>query len=331
QNCPFRNTTINCGLARVFLQPNLQPITAPPNPATFPGTLESQNLNFKQGMIQQFNANVERQLPGNAVLTVGYAGSRSTHILVDGLNMNVTSPSACGVVPGYTLGCGRSTSTPPYPGFGIISNNNDVGRAKYDSLQVKVETKSSRHGLYALLGYTYARTYDSGFPDGLGTPPGATYWPLPGTQKLDWSLSQINLDHQFTASFLYNLPFGKGKHFGANWNGAANAVLGNWEVDVIEKATTGFPLYVVDTSNASGVNFQWNAGTLGDRPNMVGDPNRPGGGANCPTQVHTITAWFNPCAFASAPVGELGSAPRTPVSGPRFVNTDLSVIKHFLL
>src|SRR6185312_7707043 len=187
QNCPFRNTTINCGLARVFLQPNLQPITAPPNPATFPGTLQSQNLNFKQGMIQQFNANVERQLPGNAVLTVGYAGSRSTHILVDGLNMNVTSPSACGVVPGYTLGCGRSTSTPPYPGFGIISNNNDVGRAKYDSLQVKVETKSSRHGLYALLGYTYARTYDSGFPDGLGTPPGATYWPLPGTQKLDWS------------------------------------------------------------------------------------------------------------------------------------------------
>jgi len=335
QNCPFRNTTINCGLARVFLQPNLQPITAPPNPATFPGTLQSQNLNFKQGMIQQFNANVERQLPGNAVLTVGYAGSRSTHILVDGLNMNVTSPLACGVVPGYTLGCGRSTSTPPYPGFGIISNNNDVGRAKYDSLQVKVETKSSRHGLYALLGYTYARTYDSGFPDGLGTPPGATYWPLPGTQKLDWSLSQINLDHQFTASVLYNLPFGKGKHFGANWNGATNTILGNWEVDVIEKATSGFPLFVVTSDNKSGTFFQWNGNGI-NRPDMVGDPNQPGNvaanpGCAGPAQVHTLTAWFNPCAFMAPAAGELGDSPRAPVSGPRFVNTDLSVIKHFRL
>jgi hypothetical protein len=330
--CPFGNTTINCGLSRSFLPI----ITAPPNPANFPGTLQSQNLNFKQGMIQQFNANFERQLPGDAVLTAGYAGSRSSHILVDGLNLNITSPTACGVVPGYTLGCGFSTTTVPYPNFGLINNNNDVGRAKYDSFQVKVETKSSRHGLYALVGYTYSRTYDSGLPDGVGTAPGGTYWPLPGTQKLDWGLSSLNLNHQFTASVLYNLPFGKGKHFGANWNGATNTILGNWEVDVIEKAVSGFPMYVVDTSDPSGVNFQWNGSALGQRPNMVGDPNQPGPvaanpGCTAPAQVHTLTAWFNPCAFMSAPTGELGTAPRAPVSGPRFVNTDLSVIKHFPL
>jgi hypothetical protein len=329
--CPFGNTTINCGLSRSFLPV----ITSPPNPGAFPGTLWSQNLNFKQGMIQQFNANVERQLPGNAVLTVGYAGSRSSHILVDGLNLNVHSPTACGTVAGYTLGCGLSTTTNPYPGFGTISNINDVGRAKYDSLQVKVETKSSRHGLYALLGYTYSRTYDSGFPDGLGTNPGATFWPLPGTQKADWGLSQINLDHQFTASVLYNLPFGKGKHFGGNWNGAANTILGNWEVDVIEKATSGFPLFVVDSFNNSGVNFNWNATPL-NRPDMVGDPNKPGPVAanpscQAPAQVHTLTAWFNPCAFMQPVDGELGNGPRSPVSGPRFVNTDLSLIKHFPL
>ncbi|HXP38927.1 MAG TPA: hypothetical protein VN833_01595, partial [Candidatus Acidoferrales bacterium] len=39
--------------------------------------------------------------------------------------------------------------------------------------------------------------------------------------------------------------------------------------------------------------------------------------------------WFNPCAFAKAPPGELGTAPRAPVYGPRFVNTDFSVIKNF--
>jgi hypothetical protein len=328
--CPFGNTTVNCGLSRSFLPV----ITAPPNPASFPGTFWAQNRNFKQGTVQQFNVNVERQLPGSSVLTVGYAGSRSSHILVSDLNLNVHSPSACGVVPGYTLGCGLSTTTNPYPAFGTIANFGDVGRAKYDSLQVKVETKE-RHGLYAQLGYTYSRTYDSGMPDNLGTPPGATYWPLPGSQKLDWGLSQINLDHQFTASVLYNLPFGKGKHFGGNWSGAANTVLGNWEVDVIEKATSGFPLFVVDSFNNSGVNFQWN-GTPLNRPNMVGDPNQAGNVAANPTcvgpaQVHTLTAWFNPCAFMVAPTGELGNAPRTPIAGPRFVNTDFSLIKHFPL
>ena len=53
-------------------------------PASFAGTIQSQNLNFKQGRVQQFNFNVEQELPGNVVLTMGYAGSRSHHILVDG-------------------------------------------------------------------------------------------------------------------------------------------------------------------------------------------------------------------------------------------------------
>jgi hypothetical protein len=131
------------------------------------------------------------------------------------------------------------------------------------------------------------------------------------------------------------LPFGKGKKYGANWNGAVNAVLGNWEVDVIERATSGFPLFVVDSVNTSGVNFQWNGNSL-NRPDQVGDPNKGGPvagnpGCNAPAQVHTLNSWFNPCAFAPAAAGELGNAKRAPVDGPRFVNTDLSFIKHFPL
>jgi hypothetical protein len=80
--------------------------TAPPDPASFTGTIQAQNTNFKQGRIQQFNVNVEQQVPGDILLTVGYAGSRSSHILIDGNNINVGSPTACGTVPGYTLGCG---------------------------------------------------------------------------------------------------------------------------------------------------------------------------------------------------------------------------------
>ena len=343
--CPYGNATsataLNCGLQLGFLQPNLQPILAPPNPASFTGTIQSQNLNFKQGMVQQFNLNIEHQLPGNVVLTAGYYGSRSTHILVDGVNENVGSPTACAgginATPGYTLGCGPggASFSAPYGPFTVVSNNNDIGRARYDALITKAETKSTRYGLYALVGYTWSRTFDSGFPDGLGTSPGATYWPLPGNQKLDWGLSQLNLNDQFTASILYDLPFGKGKKFGSNSSGASNAVVGNWQVNVIEKVTTGFPLFVVDSSNPSGVNFMWNGNVL-DRPNQVGDPNKAGlvaGNPTCsaPSQIHTVENWFNPCAFMSAPAGELGDAARAPISGPRFVNTDFSVIKNFIL
>jgi Carboxypeptidase regulatory-like domain len=332
--CPFGNTTINCGVQRVFLQ-NLGggvigPYTAPPPISTFPGTVYSQNLNFKQGRVQQMNLNVERQIPGNIVLTAGYAGSRSSHILVDGLNLNVTSPNACNPSspdynPNYHLGCGYVPTPSP---FGTISNQNDDGQATYNSFQAKAETKSARHGIYALIGYTYSHTYDSGFADGLGSFPGATYWPLPGTHNADWSLSQLNLNQQFTASVTYELPFGKGKAFGSNWNGALNEVAGNWEVDVIERDISGFPLFITDSDNSSGVNFQWNGDSL-IRPDMVSNPNQPGGGLGCPAKVHTLTAWFNPCAFAQPAAGELGDAPRAPVSGPRFINTDMSFIKHF--
>jgi hypothetical protein len=271
-------------------------------------------------------------LPGNVVLTAGYAGTRSTRILVGQSNENLSSPSACGLVAGYTVGCGF----PSYPyaaPFQQVAANNSVGRARYDSLEVKAETKSTRHGLYALLGYTWSRTFDSGMPDGLGTNPGALYYPLPGYQKLDWGLSELNLNDNFTASILYDLPFGKGKHFGSDWSGATNAVLGNWQLDLIEHATSGFPLFVVDSGDGSGVFFSYNGNTF-QRPNQVGDPNKAGpepGGTNCPTQIHTVQHWFNPCAFEQAPTGELGTSARAPVYGPRFVNTDFSIIKDFPL
>jgi Carboxypeptidase regulatory-like domain len=353
--CPFGNggsaTPLNCGLKYGFVQANLSPILTPPNPQAFTGGLWSQNRNFKQGMVQQFNLNVERQLPGNIVLTTGYAGSRATHILFFGLNVNINSPAACGTVPGYTLGCGPGGSFffAPYPSppgpfnqFTNVQNITDGGRVQYDSLQIKAETKSSRHGVYALLGYTWSRNFDSGLADGDGSFAGAKYWPLPGTKHLDWGLSQLNVNDQFTASVLYDLPIGKGKRYGGDWGTVANAIAGGWHVNVIEKATSGFPLFVVDSNNGafagSGVNFQWNGSSL-NRPNEVGDPNKPGPvaanpGCTAPSRVHTLANWFNPCAFISttaspATLGELGTASRAPLYGPRFVNTDFSLFKNF--
>jgi len=315
--------------------------TAPPVPASFTGTIQSQNTNFKLGTVQQFNVNVERQLPGEIVLTVGYAGSRGDHILINGNNINLTSPSACGAVSGYTLGCGPggapfvSPFSAAFP-FSTISAATDQGFAHYNGLQIKAETKSSRYGIYALIGYTYSRTYDTGFADGLGTNYGATYFPLPNWHKLDWALSGINLNNNFTASVIYDLPLGRGKHFGSSWNGAMNTAFGNWQLTVIEKITSGFPIFVVDSNNSSGAGFlNGNANSL-IRPDLVGDPNKAGpvsANPTCvaPTKVHTVSNWFNPCAFLQPAKGQLSGASRAPLSGPDFVNTDFSVIKQFAL
>jgi hypothetical protein len=102
-------------------------------------------------------------------------------------------------------------------------------------------------------------------------------------------------------------------------NTLADAIVGNWELTVIEKATSGFPVFVIDTANGSGVNFQNNGNSL-TRPNQTCNPtlNNP-----------TLAMWFNTSCFSAPPAGELGNANRTPLSGPGFVNTDFSIIKHF--
>jgi len=302
-------------------------LTPPTSPSEYGGAIETMNLGFRPGVVQQFNLNVERQLPGNVVLTVGYAGARSSHLLEYGQNLNVASPTACGTVSGYTFGCGITAE--PWPSNPLdsatsipdIYANFDNGNSRYDALEVKAETRSARHGLYALIGYTYSKDFDNGLSDGLGSNIGAMYYPLPGASQADKGLSQIDLTQNFTASVIYQLPFGKGRRFGSNWSGVENAILGGWETNVIEHVTSGFPLFVVDSENNSGVAF-YNDGNSWNRPDRV---------CNGAISNWSVQEFINPSCFVQPPAGELGNDDRTPLFGPSFINTDFSAIKDFAL
>jgi len=347
--CPFAtsfcHTVGGKAVTGVNISDGFQIINSPPDVATFTGTLFFQPRNFKLAKVQQFNVNLERQIPGNVVLTIGYAGSRGNHILVAGNNLNTFGPSNCSV---GVIGC-NADGTPFSPGFAVantILGFVDFGKTTYDSLQVKAETKSSRYGLYALIGYTYSHTYDNGLSDGLGSLLSAPYFPLPDWNKLDWAPSQIDLRNSFTASLIYDLPFGKGKKFGNQWNNVANSVLGGWQLTVIEKITSGFAGPLIDSSNQSGVFFS-NGGNLNNfnRPDQIANPYKAGivaanpnplcqstvsQGGIAPDHLSDSGSTFNPCAFTPA-IGHLGNASRLPVYGPGFVNTDFSVIKQFAL
>jgi len=120
---------------------------------------------------------------------------------------------------------------------------------------------------------------------------------------------------------IYDLPFGKGKAYGGGWSGPVNTAFGNWQVTVIERATSGFPVFVFNSDNESGVNFEYNFLPV-NRPDQVCAPN---------SGSRNIKHWFNTSCLVPAAVGQLGTASRTPVSGPNFVNTDFSLIKRFLI
>jgi hypothetical protein len=285
-------------------------LPTPPTPAAFTGTFYTEPTNLKLGRVQQFNVNIQTQLVGNLVLTEGYAGSRGTHILVAGNDLNTSGLGYVAPVSAFT--------------FDAVSLFGDVGKTNYDSLQVKLETKTPKYGLYALFAYTWSHTFDNGLSDGLGSEVSAPYFPLPNWQHLDWSLSQIDLANSFNGSVIYDLPFGRGRQFGRSWNGLTNAVLGDFQLTLIERASSGFPVPLIDSKNESGVTFS-NGGNDNNwnRPNQV---------ANCDASNanHGQLQWINPACFTKA-VGALGDASRVPVFGPGFLNTDFSVVKQFAL
>jgi hypothetical protein len=120
--------------------------------------------------------------------------------------------------------------------------------------------------------------------------------------------------HSLVANYIYELPFGRGKAIGSNMNKAANAVLSGWEVSQIATFKQGIPIGVSDADIASYCG--------NPRPDVVGD-------------VHVahpnIHEWFNTGAFAYAPHGAFGTAPRffSYLRGPGYQNWDTSIMKNW--
>lgn len=289
------------------------PVPTVPDINHLSGNVYSENTNFRPGIVQQFNLNLQRQLPAGTVLTIGYVGSRGSHLQTENWNLN-TAPPNLQIDP---------SNLRPYPQFFNIIGLIDRGLSRYDSLQVKAE-KSYQNGLYLLVAYTYSKGFDNGLNDDLGSLIGIPYYPLNTAPNAysrnpsgytDKGLNVTDQTHNFSASALYRLPFGKGTHFAPDAHGFKQASIGNWQINVISHIASGFPLGL-----STGVN---NSGTaLGNRPNQVcsGRLSHP-----------TVQEFFNTSCFVDPPPGVLGDASRTPLYGPDFVNFDASLFKTFTL
>src|SRR5205814_657496 len=126
--------------------------------------------------------------------------------------------------------------------------------------------------------------------DGFGTPDPRNY--ASGYSNAAWDLR-----HNFTSAFSWELPFGRGKAFGANLNRAASVILGNWQMNGILVLHTG-PPFTIRSNGCQGV---WNA----CRPNLVPGKNpndAPSGGRN-PEQWFDITAVTAPAPLTGGNLG----------------------------
>jgi len=268
------------------------------------------NPNRSVGYLYQGNLNIQKQLPGNVLIDVGYLGTFGHHL---------PAPDAQSIdqVPTAKLGPGSAQALRPFPQFSNVSIiAADVGASNYHGVNFDAEKRYS-NGLLFKANYTYSKFIDNvaarnelaGFP---GTGAFTNYY----NQASDRGLSGNDVRHRFVWSSLYELPFGTGRRFRAA-SKLLNAAAGGWSTGLIAELRSGTPLSAIELTNKT------NSFSDGVRPNVTGDPNlasgRPLG--------QQLAEWFNANAFVAPAPYTFGNAGRTFGEGPGAVNLDGSLLR----
>jgi hypothetical protein len=279
---------------------------------------------FRDGYMQQWNLDLQYELMPNWMIDLAYVGSKGTH-LTTFIDRNQQNP-----VTGY-----------PFSQFSSIFYIESASASSYHSMQFRTERRVTR-GLAFLGAYTWSRSIDDlsnifGGSVGSGQPQ--------NSQNLrgDNGPSDFNATHRLSFSAVYNLPFDRFRAKNSTWS---KALLANWQAGGIFSAQSGSPFTVVLAGAPSAA-----AAAFGnpERPNLVGNPNKPGqvdANPTCqaPTQIRTTQNWFNQCAFETPnqnqftdalgnpiSVYEYGTEGRNALIGPAFADLDFSLSKSFPL
>jgi hypothetical protein len=174
-------------------------------------------------------------------------------------------------------------------------------------------------GLELNLSYTYSK-----FEDNVQ---GSSGWAFPGNGSVvrnsynlgaEHSVDASDLTHSLVVHYTYELPFGKGKQYGGDWNKPMNAILGGWEWSGILTAHSGLPLSINPVKN----NADGGLGYFNQRPNIVP-------GVSAVAQNQSLNNWINAAAFSQPDPFTFGNAPRflSNLRAPHYVNWDMGLQK----
>ena len=281
----------------------------------------------------EWNLGIQQQLAADWMLDVGYVGTRGVHIWDNEssnfdqahtpLDTNFQNGTNFGT-PYYNQDPNLSVVLPiDYPHFDIF----------YNALQVKLVKRFSQ-GLNLQAGYTWSKDIGNSCGD-----PGCaiedTY-----NIKLERGLEEPDFRHRFTLSGLYELPIGKGRHFGNDWGGIADGLAGGWQLSSIVTIRSG----EAETAYMGAGDLS-NTGSFGYRADQVGNPYdfsfglAEQGALGCPTPGHrSLLCWYNVAAFATPPLAPgqvnahvFGDSGNGDIRGPGQVNFDFGIMKQFHL
>ena len=227
------------------------------------------------------------------------------------------APSSCNLDNAHATNAQLLSPFPQYCNGGVGQTDAPVGQSFYNALQVNYNHRISK-GLTALVSYTYSKFLDNvegnngwayNGPSNAGVGTANNY-----NLAADKSVDAGDIPQALVASYIYQLPLGRGKRVGSNMGRAGDAVLGGWEVSGIATFKGGIPIGIFGN----------------DQPSYGGNP-RPNVVGNVHVSHPTTHEWFNTGAFQFAPYGSFGNAPRyfSDLRGPHFQNWDTALEKNW--
>ena len=291
--------------SQVTLASGFPPLNASEAPFA---NVTSQDWNPNTPVYDQWNLNLEYQLPGQIVISPGYVGTKGTHLQVLRDYNQIPTPQST-YDPTLAPYCdATATLQCQYGTFTSITNQ---GNSTYHAFQIKAEKRAS-HGLYFLSAFTFGKAINDQPEICCNSP-----WPQDSYNiPAEKGLADFDNRKRWVNSVDYLLPVGKGQAF-LNRSGLTNAFLGGWHVGGIITLRSGFPFSPAigfDPSNTGSPGLQ--------RSNQTGSGSLPHPGPNL---------WFNSNDFPvpNCPNGCFGNAHKNILEGPGEKTADLSARKIF--
>jgi hypothetical protein len=305
-----------------------------------------------------WSVDVQRQLPGNITVNLGYVGSRGGGLLATNTistypkDLLVPSLSATSQIymPAPTAGQTLETTITgttqqmgllqyDYPFYGRVQVSGlPLGRSKYNAMTARVEKRFSK-GLSLLANYTYGKLMDDvGGADGQGGKTVQSFDPYSAA----WGLSPLDRKHRINMSYVYELPFGEGRKWMSSPDTTAEKIMdyvvGGWQLAGLYQFYTGTPITLTGstTSNINNtikINQTWGSYASDDH-NLV-SPNFGDWSQILHSPVDPVTAdsirYLDPTKVRGAAVFVSGNLPpnQDEYRNPSFQQADLSVMKNF--
>ena len=263
--------------------------------------LMARPFDWETEQMDTWNFTIERQLASDTTLSVGYVGSKGTHLSWQ-YNMNAAPPG-----PGTLL-----SRRPFYVKYGLSQNIMmmcNCSDSNYHALQIQVK-KSYSKNLNFTSNFVWSKMLSYGTQNPFNRE--LNYGPGANMQSAPERAVTFTLGHTFV------LPYGTGQRFGANASGIKKAVLGGWQFSGVTVLESGLPL----TPGASGTLLNSDIGQRADRVQGC-DPYDVQGG-------QSRRLWYNPACFARpSALYTYGNAAVGTLRGPGLVNADFALWKGF--